>query len=236
MTTTLIPIDPAISPQWSNRILTISANLLPEEIVAARQARRTRSWVIVAVILVACLCAAWFAYALHEKQNADKELATAAITVTDLQRDQSEFSETVRVQTDTATLTKQLSTAMANDLDWAALLAAIRSAGSGPRIGITGVNSALNDTETATTANPLPRTEAVGSVGSITITGGAPDKKAVAAFAEALAKQTLVTNPYITNVTADTNGDGVTFSLKADLPQTSLCGRFTTKCTSTGGN
>jgi Tfp pilus assembly protein PilN len=236
MTTTLIPIDPAISPQWSTRILTISANLLPEEIVAARLARRTRAWVIVAVLVVAGLCAAWFAYALLEKQAADRELAAASTTVTDLQRDQREFSETVQVQTDTATLTKQLTTVMANDLDWAAMLAALRSAGVPSRIGLTSVNTALNETEAATSANPLPRTGAVGSIGSITLTGGAPDKKAVAAYAEALAKQSLVTNPYITNVTKDTNGNGVTFSLKADIPQTALCGRFTVKCTSSGGN
>ncbi len=236
MTTTLIPIDPAISPQWSTRILTISANLLPEEIVAARQARRTRAWVIVAVVVVACMCAAWFAYALYEKQEADKELAAAATTVTDLQRDQREFSETVRVQSDTAQLTEQLTTVMAKDLDWAALLAALRSAGTPSRIALTGINSTLNDTDAATTSNPLPRTEAVGSTGQITLTGGAPDKKAVAAYADALAKQSVVTNPYITNVTNVTDGNGVTFSLKADLPQTSLCGRFTAKCKTSGGN
>jgi hypothetical protein len=191
--------------------------------------------VIVAVVLVACLCGAWFAYALHEKQNADKELAAAATKVTDLQRDQREFSETVRVQSDTAQLTLQLTTVMANDLDWAALMAALRSAGKPSRIALTGVNSSLNGTDAAATSNPLPRAEAVGSVGSITVTGGAPDKKAVAAFADALAKQSVVTNPYITSVTSVTDGKGVTFSLKADLPQTSLCGRFTVKCKSTGG-
>jgi hypothetical protein len=236
MTTTLIPLDPATSAQRSTRILTISANLLPDEIVAARQARRTRGWVIVAVVMVAGLCGAWFAYAVHEKQNADKELAAAATAVIDLQRDQRQFSETVRVQTDIALLTQQLTTVMARDLDWAALLAALRSAGAPSRIALTGVNGTLNAADSTTTSNPLPRTEAVGSIGSITVTGTGPDKKAVAAYADALAVQSVVANPYLTTVSNGTNGTGVTFSLKADIPQTSLCGRFTVMCKSSGGN
>ena len=236
MTTTLIPSDPATSPQWSNRTLTISADLLPEEIVAARRVRRTRGWVIVAVVVVAGLCAAWFAFALHEKQNADDELTVATTEVTDLQRDQREFSDTVRVQADTALINERLQTVMAGDLDWAALLAALRSAGTPSRITLTGVDNTLNATDATTTANPLPRANAVGSVGSILLTGTAPDKKAVAAYADALAKQSVVTNPYITDVATDENGGGVTFSLKADIPKTSLCGRFTVPCKTSGGN
>lgn len=236
MTTTLIPTDPAVSPPWSNRILTISADLLPEEVIAARKVRRTRAWVIVAVALVACLCAAWFGYALHQKQNADEELTAAATEVTDLQRDQREFSETVRVQADTTQLTEQLTTVMANDLDWAAMLAALRSAGTSSRITLTGVNSTLNETDATTTANPLPRTNAVGSIGSIMVTGTGPDKKAVATYADSLAAESVVDNPFITNVATDEDGGGVTFSLKADIPKTSLCGRFTVACKPAGGN
>lgn len=234
MTTTLIPLDPATSPQRSTRILTISANLLPDEIVAARQARRTRGWVIVAVALVACLCAGWFAYALHQKQEADKALTASATTVIDLQRDQREFSETVRVQSDTALLTKQLTAVMANDLDWATLLATLRSTGTPSRIAIVGVNGTLAvAADTASTAGALAGTDTVTSVGSLVVTGTGPDKKAVAAYVDALGKQPLLTNPFVTSVASDQNG-GVTFSLKVDITSTALCGRFTVKCI--GGN
>ena len=127
---------------------------------------------IVAVAVVACMCAAWFAYALHEKQAADKELAAAATEVTDLQRDQREFAETVRVQTDTALLTQQLTTVMASDLDWAALLATLRRAGTPSRIKLEGINGTLNSTDstsTTTTSNALPRTDAVAAIGSLTV-------------------------------------------------------------------
>jgi hypothetical protein len=238
MTTTLIPLDPAMSAQRSTRILTISANLLPDEIIAARQARRTRGWVIVAVALTACLCAAWFAYALHQKQDADKELALAAAEVSDLQRDQREFSETVRVQADTALLTQQLTAVMANDLDWAALLATLRSTGTPSRIEIAGVNGALSAAGAAgstETSNVLPSADAVTAIGSLTVTGEAPDKKAVAAYVDALGNQSVVANPFVTSV-ASTEGGGVTFSLRVDITPTALCGRFTVKCKTTGGN
>jgi len=237
MTTTLIPLDPAISLQRSTRILPISANLLPVEITAARRARRTRGWVIVAVVVVACLCAAWFVYALDEKQDADKELTLATTEVTDLQHDQREFAETVRIQSDTAQLTQRLTTVMANDLDWAALVATLNGAGTSSRIKIDKINGTLNDAaDMATTANPLPRSDAVPSIGSIMVTGEAPSKKAVAAYVDELAKQSVVTNPFITAVAEDPELGYWTFSLKADLPQTSLCGRFTVKCNSPGGN
>ena len=35
------------------------------------------------------------------------------------------------------------------------------------------------------------------------VTGAGPDKKAVAAYVDALGKQTVVTNPYVTSVASD---------------------------------
>ena len=63
----------------------------------------------------------------------------------------------------------------------------------------------------------------------------APDKKAVAAYVDALGKQTVVANPYVTSV-ATAEGGGVTFSLRVDIASASLCGRFTVECKSAGGN
>jgi type IV pilus assembly protein PilN len=236
MATTLMPLDPAMSPQRSTRILTITANLLPEEIAAARRARRTRGWVIVVVALVACLCGAWFVFAQGAKQDADNELTAARNAVADLQRDQRGFSQTVKVQADTAQLTRQLNAVMANDLDWAALLDTLRGAGAPSRIEIDGVNGSLTtgDAEAAQ-SNVLPNTGTATPIGSLLVTGTGPDKKAVAAYVDALGKQSVVANPYITSV-ATIDGGGVTFSLKVDIMPASLCGRFTVECKSAGGN
>jgi hypothetical protein len=237
MATTLIPLDPAMSPQRSTRILTISASLLPEEIIADRRGRRTRGWVMVVAAVVACLCGAWFAYARHQKGEAQAELTTAMTAVTGLQQDQRRFSQTVKVENETALLNQQLKAVMANDLDWAALLDTLRSAGAPAGVGIDGVNGSLDaaGAGSASEAKPLPGTDTATSIGSLVVTGSAPDKKAVAAYVEALGKQSVVTNPYVTTVASSDEG-GVTFSLKVDITQASLCGRWTVECKSQGGN
>ncbi|MET8148428.1 PilN domain-containing protein [Actinoplanes sp. NPDC049668] len=235
--TTLLPIDPAVSPQRVNRILTISASLLPEEITAARRARRAGLWVAVVVLLVAGLCAAWFTAAYQQTQASEKDLEAASVTVADLQREQAEYSETVRIQDGIATLNGQLESVMANDLDWDALLDRVRQTGIRSGVEVEGVNGRLNtaDGSGSAKANPLPGTSTEPLVGSLIVTGTGPDKRAVAAYVDALAKETVLANPYVTSVTKEENDDDrVSFSLTADITQAALCGRFTTECK--GGN
>jgi hypothetical protein len=235
MSTTLVPLHPATTPVQSTRILHISANLLPDEIVAARQARRTRGLVLVVVAVVAVLCASWFGLAYHQKQQADQDLTEAAATVTDLQNDQREFTETLRVQADTKLLNEQLTAVMANDLDWAALLATLRSAGAPSDITVSGVNGQLKASgDASSTSNVLPGS-ATDIVGSLVVSGAGPDKRAVAAYVDALGRQSVVTNPYVTSVASDDSA-GVTFSLRVDITRVALCGRFTTACQASGGN
>jgi len=235
MPTTLMPVDPAMSPQRVTRLLGISANLLPEEIVTARQARRTRTWVLLVVVLVAALCAGWAVLANREKAAADDELTAATTEVIRLQRDQREYASVVKVRNDTDQLRAQLKTLMANDLDWAALLTLLRTTGEPSDVVVDGVTGDLaKDGENGEgSSGTLPSTSESGSIGSITVTGKAPDKEAVAAYVDRLAKQATLANPYVTSVTS--TDDEVTFSLSVDITQAALCGRFGEPCKSTGG-
>ncbi|MEV4706655.1 hypothetical protein [Actinoplanes sp. NPDC049316] len=235
MATTLMPVDPAASPQRTTRLLTISANLLPEEIVSARQGRRTRIWVIVFVLLVAAACGGWVAYANNQKQLADRELTEATTQVLALQRDQREYADVVKVRSDTELLKKQLKSVMARDLDWGALLMLLRTTGQPVDIEVTGVNGKLTTAGDAPEASSaLPSTSKSGSIGQVVVTGTAPDKKAVAAYVDLLAKQPTLANPYVTNV-ASTEAGNVTFSLTVDITQKALCGRFGQACKPSGG-
>lgn len=238
MATTLMPLDPAVSPERVTRLLTISARLLPEEVIAARRARRTRGWVIAIVAVFACLCGVWAVYADRERQAADQDLTAATAEVSELQQQLRKFSPEVRVLSDTTLLNKQLTAVMANDLDWAALLAALRSTGAASDIAIAGVNGKLTVTgaQSNDAANALPSTAKTASIGSLVVTGTGPDKDAVAAYADKLAKQqTLIANPYVTSVTSNPDG-GVTFSLNVDITKASLCGRFSAQKCPAGGN
>ncbi|WP_305789609.1 PilN domain-containing protein [Symbioplanes lichenis] len=238
MATALMPVDPASTPQRVNRLLTISASLLPEEISLARRARRTRGWVIVVVLLVMAMLGAWFFLANQDTQAADKELTDATGEVTALQRDQRDYAEVVDVQNDTQALAKQLQAVMKNDLGWARLLDTLDDTATGAGLTLDGINGALDagtgsGTSTATTGS------AAATIGTLTVTGSGPDKEAVAAYIEALGKQTLVADPYLTSVLQeddpDSDEDKVTFGLTLKITSAALCGRFGDKCDS-GGN
>jgi len=233
MSTTLMPLDPATSPQRVLRVLTISADLLPAEIVAARRARRTRSWVLVILILVVALLAGWYLFAAQQKKDADRQLAALSTAVTALQRKQNkDFSNLVSVQSQTATLDKQLKTVMAEDLPWATLLSTLLAAAADSGVELTGITGAL----TAGGANAavaagaaLPSSSGAATIGKLTLSGTAPDKLTVAAFVVRLGQLTTVANPYLTSA-AETEKDTLQYSLQVDITDASLCGRFTTPC------
>jgi hypothetical protein len=73
----------------------------------------------------------------------------------------------------------------------------------------------------------------VTSIGTITLTGSGPDKPSIAKYVDNLGKLTMVANPYLTTATqAEAN---VTFSITLNITSKALCGRYGTKCKSTGG-
>jgi hypothetical protein len=237
MATMLIPIDPPVTSPWVTRVPTISASLLPEEIIAGRRARRSRAWVIVAVILVVCLLATWYVFAARAARAADAELTSALTEVTDLKRDQAQYTEVVTVQNSTTTISAQLKAVMANDLDWAALLDTLRTTGAKADIKVVGISGLLKlDEQAADPAATLPSTNEATAIGSLVVTGTGPDKEAVAAYADTLNKESTVANPYVTSVTTlEKNSSKVDFSLNLDITQAALCGRFGDKCKA-GGN
>jgi hypothetical protein len=238
-TTTLMPLDPALSPQRVVRVLSISANLLPEEIVAGRRARRARGLVLVALLVVVALLGGWFLYANHEVQLADDELSSVTNEATALQQSQTRFKDVVDVQNQTQTISKQLTALLGKDLPWAALLSTLRDTGTSSGVTVQGVIASLNDSTTAASggsAATLPNASGVATIGTATITGIGPDKPSIAKYVDALGKlkTKTVANPYLT--TATQSDSGVTFSITIDITTQALCGRFTTKCKSTGGN
>ncbi|OJF16071.1 PilN domain-containing protein [Couchioplanes caeruleus] len=251
MTTTLMPVDPAVTAQRVNRVLTISASLLPDEIVAKRRNRRIRGLMIAFVLLVALACSAWIVQAKRLEQEADREVTAANGQIAALQREKNKFAPVVKLRDEGDLLKKQLQTVMANDLDWSALLHLLRTTGPDDIVvdGISGSLAKEGDSEGATTSGTLPSTSKSGSLGTVTVTGTAPDKKTLAAYVDALAEKTTVGNPFVTSVTRvdtksddetsgeETNGEEtsddettlVEFSVDVEITKAALCGRFSSK-------
>ena len=231
--TTLMPLDPALSPQRVSRVLTISARLLPEEIVAGRRARRTRTWVLVVLLLVLAGLVGWYVLADRDLRAANDELAAVTGDVTELQRRQNDFAPVVDVQSETTTITKQLGTLLADDLPWATLTDTLRDTGARAGVTVSGMSGTLTDAGTgAPGAVSLPSASGSATIGTVTVTGTAPDKPSVAKYVDSLSTLTIVANPYLTSV-AEADGE-VQFALTVDITAKALCGRFTTACT-TGG-
>jgi hypothetical protein len=236
-TTTLMPLEPAASPQRVARVLTISANLLPEEIVAGRRARRSRTWVLVALALVVLLLAGWYLLAYNDRGDATQELDNVTAETATAQRNQNRYREVVEVRNETDTLTKELKTLLADDLPYSTLLSKLRSTGKAAGITVIGVTASLNTgagAAVATTAGSvLPSDTTAATVGTLVIAGSGPNKPAVAAYADKLNVLGIVANPYVTSVTATTAG--LSFSLSAEITSTAVCGRFIDLCKTTGG-
>ncbi len=235
MATTLMPLDPALSPQQMNRVLTISADLLPEEIVAGRRGRRTRGWVLTALLVVLAALGGWYADAGHDTAVADRDLAKVNDRAIALQHEQREHARVVNVQTETTAITGRLKKLLADDLPWATLLGTLRTTGADSGVVVQGISAMLQaKAEGASTAATLPSTGGAATVGTVTVTGTGPDKPSIARYVEALAKLKTVASPYLT--TAVQNDDGsVGFTLTVEITEQALCGRFTTACSTTGG-
>ena len=117
------------------------------------------------------------------------------------------------------------------------MLGMLRRTGEPMEIKVESLNGTLPDAgagEGSSSTATLPSTSKSGTVAAVVVTGTAPDKKAVAAYVDALGEEDKLANPYVTSVTTDKNH--VTFSLNVDITRKALCGRFGTPCKPTGGN
>lgn len=226
--TALMPLDPAVSPQQALRVLPIRANLLPDEITAGRNARRTRTILIFAVVLALGVLAGWYLYAVKDRDAANQDLAavTKQVDATRAETKADKYTRVTNTIEQRETITNQLKTAMGDDLPWYTLADELRKTGVA-NVTIDNIAGQLDKDATA------GATTAKKKAGTVTVTGNAKDKKTIAAYVDALADADLVTNVYLTAGT-EQEGKGWSFTLTADIPNSALCGRFTTACKSGG--
>lgn len=233
-TTALTPVDPGLSPDQVNRIPRISANLLPDEVVAARRARNARLGVLAGVILVVALMATWYVYAVNQVRIATNDLNSVTTEAADLEHSQTRYAGVVSIENQTQTIAQQLNTLLANDMSWSTLLTTLRDTGTTASVTVAGVNGSLLKTAAGTPdLGTLPTAKGVTVIGSLIVTGSAPDKPSIAKYVDALGKIDTIANPYLTN--ASVNDGALSFSITIDITAKAECGRFTTACATPGG-
>lgn len=230
MTTMITQPDPAASTERALRLLPITANLLPVEVVESRRGRRVRRIVLSALAAFVAVLGGWYGLARYETSTARTELAAAEDAAQGLLRQQRAFAEVVGVQAQSEVVEAQLAALFADDLQWSRLLASVQRAAPGG-IQVTGITGALDaDDEAAaassgTAATVLPNTSGSELIGTVTVTGRGSTKAAVAAYVDALGRVRGLGNPLLNDATVQ---DGaLQFTIRLDLTEAALGGRYT---------
>ncbi|HVQ89814.1 MAG TPA: hypothetical protein VMU51_02150 [Mycobacteriales bacterium] len=235
-TLTVAPPDAAVVAARMLRIPMIAADLLPLEVVESRRDRRVRGVVLVALASFVAVLVAWYALSAYQTSQARAALATAQQSGDAMLRQQRVYSEVVKVQAESAVITVQLASLLANDLQWSRLLdkvVASRPVG----VTLTGVTGALTPTVQAagSAAIVLPDTTGERQVGTLTISGSAPDTVTVAAYVDALGKVKGLGNPLLGGVTSQSGKLTLQFTVQLDITSGALGGRYQATSGS-GGN
>ncbi|MEV0895928.1 PilN domain-containing protein [Actinoplanes sp. NPDC049802] len=225
-TTALMPVDPTVSPRQAARVLSIRADLLPPEIRDGRRARRTRSLVILLVLVTLAGLGTWYWQAGLAKQTADEQYNDTFQALTKVRAAQKtdELRDLVEYQEGGKALDTELASMLAGDLSWTNMLNLLRDK-AGDDVKISEISGGLvkGDGEEA----------ASSTVGNLTITGTTKDKRLVADYVNRLGGLKHVANPFVTSVTKQDQGT-VTFTVSVSVTRKALCGRFTSDCPSEG--
>jgi Tfp pilus assembly protein PilN len=230
MATTMTPPTATPKPAGGDlRFVSIRADLLPDEIVSARQAEVVRKQVLVALGVVVVLLIGWYGLSKWQTSSANGDLHRARSAGVALQTEQNQFAPLVQAQSDISSIQTQLRTLMTGDLSWKTMLTTL--AGKAPAgVAIDSVNGTVTTGAAAGSAGA--DTTAVlnqsgnPAVGTMTLSGTAPDKRTVAGYADSLATVPGLAAPFVSSVAAD--GKGVKFTITAVITSAALGGRYAT--------
>lgn len=204
------------------RLVRISANLLPDEILDGRRIRRTRTAVVGGLGAVVLLLGGWYGSTFVQAGSADEELARSEGQVVAAQQEQGKYRELTDTKTRLNAAEAQLSKLMTTDTQWQKLLSDLR--GAAPTdVEIGQLSAAISGSGTVQDGLPSETDEAL--VGTVTISGKAKSKDQIAEFVENVRRVTGLANPLPTDVSSQ--GGQESFSMRLDITQAALGGRFT---------
>jgi iron uptake system EfeUOB component EfeO/EfeM len=232
MSTSLMPLDPAMSPQQVARLLPIRANLLPAEITDRRRARQMRTFVIAGVVLALVGLGGWSAAAFHQHSAAEDDLAAvnSQIAQVNSTMNDAKHSKVTKTIADNKAVSEELKTLMASDLRWSTVLDNLRTTAGNSNVTISRITAALS----APAGGSATGSSAASPVATLSLEGKAADKSTIANFIKKLQVMPGLGNPYMTaatqSVNETTHQSFYTFSINADVTSAALCGRFTTAC------
>lgn len=219
------------------RVVTVFANLLPDEVVSARRLRRLQRNIVLALAGLIVLLIALYAGSWWQTENSRSDLADQNQRTKVLNQHMTDYGPLLAAQAKVGSIGTTLSNLMQTDLSWRDLIDRLeKQAPAGVTItGVTGSVTNPTSTTTGSTTDPtaglaLLNDSGKAVVGSLTITGTAHDPRTLASFVDGVSSVRGVTVPLPASVTG---GKGnLTYSVDALLTVDALGGRFTP---STGG-
>ena len=239
MATTLLPPTAAPKPVSGDvRFVAVRANLLPDEVISTRQVEVVRKRVIAGLIAFVVLLIGWYGVSWWQTKSANGKLDDAQRHGVALQSQQNQYGPLVNAQREIDAVKTQLQSLMTGDLSWKTMLTTLRAkAPAGVKIASVdgSVDTALTVGASSTAGSAVLNQTGSPAVGELTVSGDAPDKRTVAAYADQLATVPGLTAPLVSSVQAEDHG--VTFTITAVITSDALGGRYAASATSpTGGN
>jgi Tfp pilus assembly protein PilN len=234
MATTLLPPSQAASRDATGelRFVVIRANLMPEEVLSARQVVVVRKQVVLGLVAVLVALIAWYGLSWWQTNSANSALEGTQRQGMALQSQQNQYTPLVQAQGQIANIRTQLEQLMVGDLQWKTMINSVRGAAPAGLVvqSITGNITPPTGTPTTNILN----TSGAAAVGTLNVTGTAPDKRTVAAYADALGKVKGLTSPLISGIQASSRP--ITFTIAVPITADALGGRYSTPTVATGGN
>lgn len=211
-------------PGWG-----IGADLTPPELIAARRLRTVRRRVVAALLVLVLVCAGGYGFAAWRTGVAAGELAAEQARTAALQSEANKYAVVTRVQGATTTITTQIGQLMADDVDLAALLAALQQKlPTGMTISevSTTVGSGGAGAGSARQAGGAVSIDASGlrHIGTVTISGASATVADLPAFLDGLS--TVAGLTAVLPLTNETSVTGVRYSLQATLTDALLTRRY----------
>jgi Tfp pilus assembly protein PilN len=224
------PVEPTPAGPGASGAIRVFANLLPDEIVAARRLGTLKRRLVIGLAGLVAVLVLFEGFSWVQTHNAGSSLSSSASRTKTLQRQLQGFQPLIDAQSKSVQIQSTLTSIMKGDLQWKSLLSAVRAAAPS---GVTVVS--VNASVSAITASQSGQAQAAGGlpvlnqtgdevVGNITVSGTATSKDAVAAFADALSKVKGLAVPFPASITATTAN--MTYSVQVLLTSQVLGGRY----------
>lgn len=174
-------------PGWG-----IVTNLIPPELLAARQLRVLRRFVLAALIGLVLVCLAGFTLAKFNNASAHSALDSEQAVTTSLTQSESQYSDVTRIQTSVDGVNGQLAQVLASDVDLQPVLLQLRRA----MPASLDIKNLSLSTSSSTGTNGFSGLDTSGHpiIGSVTIAGDAATFQGISDYVDALARINGVVN------------------------------------------